>query len=102
MKKLHSINKSPSHSSALATCLASISAQSAIIFIEDGVYAALANYSDGVNLIEKKIDIQYYALQADLEARGLSVEALDQRVEVVDYMMFVDLVEKLDGFVAWS
>ena len=102
MRKLHSINKSPSHSSALATCLASISAQSAIILIEDGVYAALANYSEGVSLIGKKIDIKYYALRADLEARGLSMEVLDQRVEVIDYMRFVGLVEKFDGFVAWS
>lgn len=102
MGKLHSINKSPASSTALRTCLKSISEKSAIIFIEDGVYAALASFSCGINLSDNHPNMKYYALKPDIEARGLSLDKLNQQIEIIDYVGFVDLVADFDGLVAWS
>ena len=102
MGKLHSINKSPMNSTALTTCLKSISEKSAIIFIEDGVYAALASLSHKINLGDNSPSIKCYVLEPDIQARGLSTDKLNQQIEIIGYIEFVDLVTEFDGFVAWS
>ena len=43
MGPLHTVNKSPYSSTALASCLAHLTGDAAILLIEDGVYGALAS-----------------------------------------------------------
>ena len=88
---LHIVNKSPFERNALDSCLRFGRAGSAVLLIEDGVYAATRG-----NIAEPKIkaalgNIKIYALRPDLEARGMQDTVMDG-IELVDYGGFVDLV----------
>jgi tRNA 2-thiouridine synthesizing protein B len=63
-----------------------------ILLYEDGVYAAAAGTANEGLLKEALAQHPLYALQADLEARGLT--RLVKGVQVVDYDGFVGLVEQ--------
>lgn len=89
---IYIINKSPFSSKALDSCLNVAQEGDTILLIEDGVYAAGTN-SKLKKATEKHITV--YALQADLTARGI-----ESAVSVVDYLGFVELVEK-DTAVSW-
>jgi tRNA 2-thiouridine synthesizing protein B len=77
---------------ALENCMKFLGNDDAVILIEDGVYAAAAetSKSDLVEGILKKNKV--FALQADLRARA--IESLIGSVDIVDYEMFVDLIEQ--------
>ena len=83
---LHIIKHSPYNSETLNTCLAIATPGSAIILIEDGIYA-----SNDKQVAQKALDlgISLYALQEDSEARGITP---DEGINAVDYSAFVDLV----------
>ena len=49
---LHTINKSPYEKNSLQTCLRVAPEKSKILFIEDGVYAALKNTDFEENILE--------------------------------------------------
>ena len=49
---LHTINKSPYEKNSLQTCLRVAPEKSKILFIEDGVYAALKNTDFEENLVK--------------------------------------------------
>lgn len=94
---LHTVNRSPYQNSALKQCLAFISAPAALLLIEDGTYAAtnaaehyLATLPDGITV---------YALQADIEARGLN--NLHSQIHVIDDAGFVDLSVVCERMQAW-
>jgi len=89
---LHIVNKSPFMNTALENCMKFLGNDDAVILIEDGVYAAAAetSKSDLVEGILKKNKV--FALQADLRARA--IESLIESVDIVDYEMFVDLIEQ--------
>ncbi len=86
---LHLVNKSPFERGAFESCLNMARKGSAILLIEDGVYAALKNtpFEDKVSAAVK--DIRICVLGPDLAARG--VDQVIEGVEVVDYGGFVDL-----------
>jgi tRNA 2-thiouridine synthesizing protein B len=86
---LHLVNKSPFERGAFESALNMARKGSAILLIEDGVYAALKNtpFEDKVSAAAK--DIRICVLGPDLEARG--VDQVIEGVEVVDYGGFVDL-----------
>ena len=90
---LHTVNKSPYSSPCLTDCIALCSEGDAILLIEDGVYAAQDAYSIAA---ENKV----YALQADIEARGLSGK-LAANVTVIDDSGFVMLATQHEKVVSW-
>ncbi|MCO4757405.1 MAG: sulfurtransferase complex subunit TusB, partial [Oceanospirillaceae bacterium] len=82
----------------LKRCLSALSEGDALLLIEDGVLTSLpahAAYYDQINA-----NITFYALQVDLEARGLS-DMKDNRFTVVDDSGFVDLACEHDKVVSW-
>jgi tRNA 2-thiouridine synthesizing protein B len=94
---LHTVNKSPHTSHCLHDCLALCAAQASVLFIEDGVYCA----TTGMNktLSEHK-HITFYALKADLTARGLT-QILNPNIQVVDDLGFVDLCANHNTVQSW-
>lgn len=88
---LHTINKSPFEKNSLASCMRFLSESDVVLLLEDGVYAAAADTAKSSLVIDILKLNKVYALQADL--KGRSITDLIQGVEVVDYDVFVDLVE---------
>ncbi|HVB47484.1 MAG TPA: sulfurtransferase complex subunit TusB [Burkholderiales bacterium] len=88
---LHIVNKSPYERNALESCLRFALPGSALLLIEDGVYAATRGSVAEAGLREAMQRLEVYALQPDLEARGMAERVLDG-VRLVDYGGFVDLV----------
>ena len=91
---LHTINKSPQNS-AFKSCLRVAAKDSAILLIEDGVYAAI----EGANIVEL-LQHKVYALAPDVKARGL-LEKLSPQVTLVDYPGFVALATQYDCVQSW-
>ena len=97
---LHTVNKSPFEKNSLDSCLAHAKEGSAILLIEDGVYGA-AKGGKFAETIKKAMETKsVYALQPDVEARGLQGDVIDG-VTLVTYGDFVDLVEQNDKVESW-
>ena len=97
---LHIVNKSPFERNALDSCLRFGREGSAVLLIEDGVYAVTLG-----NIAESKIksalgQMKIYALRPDLEARGMQ-DAVIEGVQLVDYGGFVDLVTGHNAVQSW-
>jgi tRNA 2-thiouridine synthesizing protein B len=100
MSTLHTINKSPFDRNSLDSCLRVISDNDAILFIEDGVYAATGtSFSDAVKAAANSHSV--YVLGPDLSARGMKEDGIVEGVKVVDYEGFVDLVTENDKVNSW-
>ena len=101
MPILHIVTKSPYDRNSLATCLRLASAGSAILLIEDGVYALRKSTSAATSLQQALGDHSVYALEPDLQARGLFEESMIDGVELVDYDGFVRLATEFDKTQSW-
>ena len=89
---LYTVNKSPLMFGNLKSVLGIASADDPILLYEDGVYAA-ARGTASEELVRQALDDHpVYALDVDLEARGLV--ALIDGIQVIDYDGFVELVEQ--------
>ncbi len=89
---LYTINKSPLMFGNLKSVLRLAPGGEPILLYEDGVYAA-AQGTASENLIQQALNQHpVYALQADLQARGLT--SLVDGIQVIDYEGFVELVEQ--------
>ena len=89
---LYMVNKSPLMFGNLESVLRIAPSGEPILLYEDGVYAAAAGTASA-DLIRQALEQHpVYALQADLEARGLA--RLVDGVQVIDYDGFVELVEQ--------
>lgn len=98
---LHTVNKSPSEKPSLQSCLRLASAGSDILLIEDGVYVAVYGTKFS-KLVERSLKShQVYALEADLECRGLDKSQLIDGVEVIDYKGFVSLAVRNKAIHSW-
>ena len=97
---LHIVNKSPSQTSTLASCLRLAQPGSAVLLIEDGVYAATKGNADAASLHAACSRLQVYALQPDCDARGVSAMLADG-IKLVDYAGFVDLVAERKTSHSW-
>jgi tRNA 2-thiouridine synthesizing protein B len=100
-KMLHTVNKSPFERNTLESCLRLAKKGSAILLIEDGVYAALADSTAGHRVADRMGDFTFYVLGPDIEARGLGDKPVTDGIEVVDYHGFVDLVAEHDAMQSW-
>lgn len=98
---LHTVNKSPYERNALDQCLAHAVAGSAVLLIEDAVYAAISGSTAAAKLAEAGKDLSLYVLGPDLKARGMDAAKIIDGMTVVDYAGFVDLAAKYDAVQAW-
>ncbi|MDH4290475.1 MAG: sulfurtransferase complex subunit TusB [Aquincola sp.] len=97
---LHTVNKSPFEHKALETCLRFARQGSAVLLIEDGVYAAAKDTAVSPKMQEALKTVTIYALKPDVEARGMQNRVMDG-VRLVDYGGFVDLVVEHDAVQSW-
>jgi tRNA 2-thiouridine synthesizing protein B len=121
LSTLHTVNKSPFSSEALASCLRVVRPGDAILLMEDGVYCAVdASASVGASLAEGSrlsrarpaptgveitgvqiTEVRIYALREDLQARGIDAATLPSDIEPVSYSDFVRLVCEHGRSVSW-
>ena len=97
---LHIVNKSPFDRTSLASCLRAAAKGGALLLIEDGVYAVVKNSAVETDLRGAMAGMPVYALQADVEARGLADRVIDG-VKLVGYDGFVDLVAEHSNVQSW-
>jgi len=97
---LHTVNKSPFDHNTLETCLRFARQGSAVLLIEDGVYAALRETAVSKQVQDALKRVSIYALKSDLEARGMQNRLMDG-IQLVDYGGFVDLVVAHNTVQSW-
>ncbi|MCF8178176.1 MAG: sulfurtransferase complex subunit TusB [Sulfuritalea sp.] len=97
---LHIVNKSPLERNALDACLRVTQDGSAILLIEDAVYAATRGNEAEAKLRDALSRFKVYALAPDLEARGMGDRVMEG-VATVDYGGFVDLVTEHKNCQSW-
>lgn len=96
---LHTVSKSPFNSSCFNDCFRSCADNSAILLIEDGVYAAKKD-TLSAELICKTNTVTFYVLEADINARGIKND-LCEHIIVANDDDFVALVAQYDNVVSW-
>jgi tRNA 2-thiouridine synthesizing protein B len=101
MSVLHIVNKSPFDRNSLDTCLRMARPSSAILLIEDGVYAVRGNSAAAAKMRQAMENHPVYALQPDLQARGVSEENMLDGITLVDYDGFVELATEYDKLQSW-
>ena len=97
---LHTVNKSPFEHNTLETCLKFARQGSAVLLIEDGVYAAARDTAVSNRIQEALKSVSICALKPDVEARGMQNRVMDG-VRLVDYGGFVDLVVEHNTVQSW-
>lgn len=97
---LHIVHKSPFQTSALASCLRLAQAGSALLLIEDGVYAATTGSAAEPRMREACGRLKVYALKPDLDARGVAAKVVEG-VTLIDYAGFVDLAVQYPTSQSW-
>ncbi|NWG86731.1 MAG: sulfurtransferase complex subunit TusB [Hydrogenophilaceae bacterium] len=97
---LHIVNKSPWERNALDTCLRLATKGSAVLLIEDAVYAATKGSAVSAKVQAAMANLKVYALAPDMEARGVAGRVMEG-VNLVDYNGFVDLVAEHSNCQSW-
>ena len=97
---LHIVNKSHTQTNALQSCLRLAKPGHALLLIEDAVYAVTAAGADSAGMADALAQLKVYALQPDVEARGMAGKLVDG-VKAVDYAGFVDLVAEHPNNQSW-
>lgn len=101
MSVLHIVNKSPHDRNSLFTCLRLAKKESAILLIEDGIYALLKNSDVSEKISGAMSSHSIYALKPDLEARGIKTENIIEGVTLVDFDGFVQLTTEYSKLQSW-
>lgn len=91
---LYTVNKSPLGTNNLQSVLRIAPVDAPILLYEDGVYAAVPGAASAATTVAAMTDHPMYALDADLEARGIG--EVIEGVRVIGYDGFVELVEQHD------
>lgn len=97
---LHIVNKSPFQSTSLQSCLRMAKPGSAVLLIEDGIFAAAAGTSAEALVRQAANGVKFYALQPDVDARGVTGKVMDG-ITLVDYSGFVDLTLEYSTSQSW-
>lgn len=100
MTMLHTVNKSPFDNGTLRCCLKFARQGSAVLLIEDGVYAAVKDTAVAKDVQAAMGSVAIYALRPDVEARGMQNRMMDG-IRLVDYEGFVDLVVEHSAVQSW-
>ena len=101
MPVLHIINKSPFDRNSLETCLRLAKKDSSILLIEDGVYAAQKSTAVASKMDAATARHKVYALEPDLDARGVDKKSLIDGISLVDYEDFVRLATEHSAAQSW-
>lgn len=91
---LYMINNSSITSNSLDSLLRIAPAGNPILFYEDGVYNTMKGFRDSQKVKEALKDHPIFAIDADIEARG--IKKVLTGIEVINYEGFVQLVEEHD------
>lgn len=103
MSRLHIVAKSPYRAIALESCLAHASAGDGLILIADGVYAVPEKGRFAAKLAAAvAAGIAVFALEPDVDARGLKEDGVTRSVRLVDHAGFADLTERHRATRAWA
>ena len=97
---LHIVNKSHAQTSSLQSCLRLAQDGSALLLIEDAVYAATQAGAAASGIAAAAQRMKVYALQPDVDARGMAGK-LVEGITAVDYAGFVDLVAEHPNNQSW-
>ena len=97
---LHIVNNSHTQTKSLQSCLRLAKPGHALLLIEDAVYAATAAGADSAGLADALAHLKVYALQPDVDARGMAGKLVDG-VKAIDYAGFVDLVAEHPNNQSW-
>jgi len=97
---LHIVNKSPFQSGSLDSCLRLAESGSALLLIEDGVYAATQGSAAEARIRQACATLKVYALRPDMDARGITGRLVDG-VALVDYAGFVALAVEHSSSQSW-
>jgi len=97
---LHIVNKSPFDTNAIYSCLDNAAKDSAILLIEDGIYAALNNSKVSDSMKDAMSRLTIYALEPDIKARGMG-DKIMEGIKLVDYNGFVDLTVEHHSVQSW-
>lgn len=88
---LHIIDRSIRDPSRLNHVLNRSGPKSAILFIQDSVYALTASNTAAKSVARCMKTNTVYALSADLKARGIGADEIVSGIILIDYPEFVDL-----------
>jgi tRNA 2-thiouridine synthesizing protein B len=91
---LYTVNKPPLSTNSLDSVLRIAPAGAPILLYEDGVYAVMSGARSAPAVQAAMGDHPVYALDADLEARGIG--RVLEGIQVIGYDGFVELVEQHD------
>ena len=97
---LHIVNKSHRQTTSLASCLRLAKPGQALLLTEDAVYAATRAGAEGSGIAAALSKLKVYALQPDVEARGMAGQLIEG-VAAVGYDGFVDLVTEHPTSQSW-
>lgn len=95
---LNTVNKSPFSHNTLNDCLSVCMNKCSVLLIEDGVLAGKAGALEDVFATNPQID--FYALKADVEARGIA-DSYSPSVIIIDDAEFVSLVVQHKTIQSW-
>jgi len=98
---LHMVNKSPFETTTLQSCLRHTRKGDAVLFIEDGVFGALKGTDASGDVWGRRVEVSFYVLGPDAEARGLTKDRMIDGINIIDYEGFVDLVAEHNTSQAW-
>jgi tRNA 2-thiouridine synthesizing protein B len=97
---LNIVNKSPSERNTLESCLRMMPPGSALLLIEDAVYAATKGGAAEQKIRAAMEGCKVFALWPDLEARGVQDRVIEG-IKLVDYGGFVDLAVEHHPVQSW-
>lgn len=89
---LHILNRGPADRELLQHCLDSFSPGDALMLIEDAVYWSLPTYQSLIS------DLDVYALEPDLQARGVSPT---HGIKPANDAQFVELCVQFSKSLSW-
>ncbi len=98
---LHTVNKSFTNGSGLASCLRLAARGSDILLIEDGVYASLAGAEQESIVRDAAARFSIYVLKNDLECRGFVEDDVIAGIKLIDYDGFVQLAVQNSAVHSW-
>ncbi len=97
---LHIVNRSHAQTTSLQSCLRLAQDGSAVLLIEDAVYAATAAAAQASGIAAALARHKVYVLQPDAAARAVAARLIEG-VTAIDYAGFVDLVAEHPNNQSW-
>lgn len=86
----------------LDKCLHALSPNAHLLLFEEGVYCGIHESDPAEKLQATTKTLTLYALESDLQSRGLTAEMMIPSIQLIDYSGFVKLTEQYPSVCAWS